>query len=82
MYDNAMLEYGSELGSPDARHSSSRGASSSREGSEGGPSSELVPGNFDGRHEGAVHLSCTPPVISCGIPVVLHRRGARHHADH
>ena len=30
VYDNAMLEFGSEMGSPDARHSSSQGATSSR----------------------------------------------------
>ncbi len=29
VYDNAMLEFGSEMGSPDARHSSSQGATSS-----------------------------------------------------
>ena len=60
MYDNAMLEYGSELGSPDARHSSSRGASSSGGPSDGGP---LLPaGNFDRRHAGARTSQCSPPV--------------------
>ncbi|BDA45042.1 probable disintegrin and metalloproteinase with thrombospondin motifs at N-terminal half [Coccomyxa sp. Obi] len=54
VYDNAMLEYGSELGSPDARHSSSRGASSSGGPSDGGPRSEALPGNFDRRHAGGL----------------------------